>query len=63
MNEQSEMQIIANDLENMAIRIEALRAHPKLTDAGTAVAQVHSLVREAMADIHRQDTQERLGGR
>lgn len=59
MNEQFKMAIIANDLDSMNMRIEDLRAHPKLTDAQVAVQKARDLMREAMGDIHQEDMRKR----
>lgn len=55
-----EAQIIANDLDSLAIRIEMLQAHPRYTDAGNFVCQAKQAVIDASTDIHQREMRERF---
>lgn len=55
-----EAQIIINDLASMNIRIEQLQAHPKYTEAQTAVQRAKECIAEGMSDIHQRETRTRF---
>jgi hypothetical protein len=52
MNWYTQASIIANDLNSMIHRIEALPAHPRMTDALVAVQDAEKALREAQALLH-----------
>lgn len=60
MHKDFTMAIIANDLDSMAFRIEALEAHPELTAAGEFVRKAHAAMAKARVDIHQRDMKERF---
>lgn len=60
MHKDITMAIIANDLDSMGLRIEALEAHPELTAAGEFVRKAHTAVVKATVDIHQRDMKERF---
>ena len=59
MNWQMQAQIVANDLDSMQIRIEALPAHPRMTDALNAIIEAEKALREAWGDLHQIETRKR----
>lgn len=59
MHDQAKMRILANDLDSMVVRVEDLPAHPRLTDALTAVQAARGAVREAAGDLHQADMRRR----
>lgn len=61
MTDHQASQILINDLESMTHRIEALPAHPKLTEALGAVQDAERLVREAMTDLHHAEMRRQFG--
>lgn len=58
-----EAQIIINDLASMNIRIEQLQAHPKYTEAQTAVQRAKETMIEGMSDLHQREMRERFARR
>ena len=60
MHKDFAMAIIQNDLDNMAMRIEALEAHPQLTTAGELVRRAKEAMVLARSDIHQRDMKERF---
>lgn len=56
----SEAAIIANDLDSMRIRIEALPAHPRYTDAMNLVTQAKEAITEGRVDLHHRDMKARF---
>ena len=60
MNKFSQAAILVNDLDSMVHRIEALDAHPRLTDALNAVHAAKKAVAEARADIHQSEMRARF---
>lgn len=60
MDNQSKMKILCNDLDNIFIRIEALEAHPLLTDAGTSVLDAKASIRRAATELHQTDMHTRF---
>ena len=62
MDYQTQMALIANDLDSLFLRIEALPAHEKLTDAGTAAQSARDLVRAAAVDLHQREMRSRFRG-
>lgn len=60
MNKSSNMAIIVNDLDSMVHRIEALEAHPKLTDALNSVQSAKAAMLLASVDIHQRDMKARF---
>jgi hypothetical protein len=52
--------IIQNDLDSMAMRIEALEAHPELTKALASVQSAKAAMILARVDIHQRDMKERF---
>lgn len=59
MNEDRQMAIIINDLDSLVHRIEALRAHPSLTDALAAVVKAKGSMESARIEIHHADLMKR----
>lgn len=55
-----EPQMIENELENVRLRIEALAAHPRYTEAGNLVQKAKEAVREAAADLHQREMKARF---
>lgn len=60
MHESFAAQIIANDLDSIALRIESLSAHPLYTEARALVDKAKSAVLGAAADLHQRDMRERF---
>lgn len=60
MNANSQAAVIANDLDSMRHRIEALPAHPAYTDALNAVTKAMESVKEGQADLHQRGMRERF---
>lgn len=60
MNANSEAAVIANDLDSMRHRIEALPAHPSYTDALNAVTKAMDAVKEGQSDLHQRGMRERF---
>lgn len=60
MIEQFTARIIANDLDSIAIRIEALSAHPEYTKAGDMVRQAKTAVLAAATDLHHSEMKRRF---
>lgn len=60
MNTHSQAAVIANDLDSLHHRIEALPAHPKYTDALNAVALARDCVKAGSIDLHQRDMKERF---
>jgi hypothetical protein len=60
MHKDFTMAIIQNDLDSMAMRIEALEAHPELTNAGEFVRRAKEAMIKARGDIHQRDTKDRF---
>ena len=52
MNYDSEAAIILNDLDSMRVRIEALEAHPRYTDALNLVTEAKAAISEGRVDLH-----------
>ena len=59
MHYQIEMNILANDLDSIFHRIEALPAHELLTTAGELIEQAKEALKEAQGDLHQRDIRER----
>lgn len=59
MNHDSQMAIIINDLDSLRHRIEALPAHPRLTDALNNITDARDAVTEARVALHRKALSER----
>jgi hypothetical protein len=49
-----EAAIIVNDLDSMAHRIEMLQAHPRYTDALSAVIKAKLAIGDGRSEIHQQ---------
>lgn len=47
-----EAAIIANDLDNLALRIEMLQAHPNYTEAGASVRAAKDWINKGRNSIH-----------
>lgn len=60
MNHQSEAAVIANDLDSMVHRIEALPPHPQYTAALNAVQAARDAVKEGAIDLHQRSMRERF---
>jgi len=60
MHKDFNMAIIVNDLDSLAYRIEALEAHPELTNAGNLVRQAKEAMTNARVDIQQRDMKERF---
>lgn len=60
MNYDSQAAIIANDLDSLAHRIEALQAHPEFTKAVTAVLNAKFAINTGRADIHQSEARARF---
>lgn len=60
MDEQFTIRVMTNDLDSMAIRIEALSAHPDFTNAGDLVRKARDLLMSGASEIHQRDMQERF---
>ncbi|SFS42286.1 hypothetical protein [Brevundimonas viscosa] len=60
MHHQSLAAIIANDLNSLAHRIEALPAHPNYTAALNAVQEAEAAVKSAAVDLHQSEMRERF---
>lgn len=60
MHHQSEAAIIANDLDSLRHRIEALPAHPSYTDALNAVTEALEAIRFGRADLHQTEMKARF---
>lgn len=60
MHKDFTMAIIQNDLDSMAMRIEAPEAHPDLTAAGCAVRTARNAIIKARSEIHQRDMRERF---
>lgn len=59
MKWQTQAQIIVNDLNSMAARIEALPGHPKMTDALNSVQAAEKSLREAWGELHQAEIRAR----
>ena len=59
MDWQAEARVLANDLNSMTARIEALPGHPRMTDALNAVQEAEKALREAWGDLHQIETRKR----
>lgn len=60
MNSDALAAIIANDLDSLVHRIEALPAHPRFTDALNAVHAAKEAVTEGRVDLHHRGMRERF---
>lgn len=60
MNEDSQAAMLMNDLDNMVYRIEALQAHPRYTDALTAVKSAKEAIQDGRSQIHQFETAKRF---
>jgi hypothetical protein len=63
MNERNlgfEAQIVINDLDSMNVRIEQLQAHPKYTEAQTAVQRAKQAMIDGASDLHQRAMRERF---
>ncbi|GJK94537.1 hypothetical protein TUM17568_57430 [Klebsiella oxytoca] len=60
MNSDALAAIIANDLDSLIHRIEALPAHPRFTDALNAVHAAKKAVSEGRVEVHHQGMRERF---
>lgn len=58
-NDDFAARIIANDLDSINMRIEALPAHPLYTDAQVAVQKARDALRAGATDLHQQDMRKR----
>lgn len=61
MNSDSQAAIIANDLDSMRYRIEALPAHSLYTDALNAVTAARDAIKAGAVDLHQRNMRERFG--
>jgi len=59
MNWQQQAHVIANDLNSMTARIEALPAHPEMTAALIAVQAAEKSLRLAWGDLHQAEIRKR----
>lgn len=60
MNDDTAMAIIANDLDSLFLRIEALNAaHPKLTSAGRHLQEARDNLLDARQELHTADMRRR----
>lgn len=55
-----EAAILTNDLDSMIHRIELLQAHPRYTDALTAIQAAKQAVIDGRSDIHQREIRERF---
>lgn len=60
MNHHSQAAIIANDLDSLVHRIEALPAHPLNTTALTAILDAKQAIEAAASDLHQREMKERF---
>ena len=60
MDNDSKMAVMANDLDSMRHRIEALPGHVKMTEALNHVSDAAKLVTEARSDIHQAEMKKRF---
>ena len=60
MHHQSEAAIIANDLDSLVHRIEALPAHLQYTAALNAVQEARAAIVSGRADLHERDMKARF---
>lgn len=60
MHTDSQAAIIANDLDSLVHRIEALPAHPRYTDALNAVSQAKQAVNDGRIDLHQSEMRQRF---
>jgi len=60
MHPDSQAAIIANDLDSLVHRIEALPAHPENTAALNAVQAARQAINKARADLHQSAMRERF---
>lgn len=51
--------IIANDLDSLIHRIEALPAHPAYTDALNGVTEACAAIKRGRSEVHQRETAER----
>jgi hypothetical protein len=58
-NLDTEAAIIANDLDSLALRIEALQAHPRYTDALVAVQNAKQAMIDGRVRLHQSDMKAR----
>jgi len=50
-----EATVLANDLDSMLHRIEALPPHPRYTDAHNAIVLAHAAVLDGLTGLHQAD--------
>jgi hypothetical protein len=60
MHHQSQAAIIANDLDSMVHRIEALPAHTSYTEALMAIQKAKVAILNGASDLHQRDVRERF---
>jgi hypothetical protein len=60
MDHDQQAAVIANDLDSLIHRIEALPAHPGYTDALNAVAEAKAAVVSARVELHQRAMRERF---
>lgn len=63
MHHQSEAAVIANDLDSLIHRIEALPANPGYTDALNAVQEAKAAILSGRAELHEREMRQRHGGK
>lgn len=60
MNDNFAARIMANELDSMVMRIEALPAHDLYTTAQAAVQTARDALRNGASDLHQQDMRKRF---
>lgn len=60
VNAGSQAAVIANDLDSMRHRIEALPAYPAYTDALNAVTKAMEAVKQGQGDLHQRGMRKRF---
>lgn len=60
MDHHFQAHIIANDLDSMNVRIEALPAHADYTMAQTLVRQAKDFINKGRADLHQSEMKQRF---
>lgn len=60
MHHDSQSAVLANDLDSMVHRIEALPAHPRNTDALNLVTEAKRAITEARIEVHQREMKARF---
>lgn len=56
MDDQTRLKIISNDLDSLFARVESMRPHPMLTNAGSSILQAKTEVEAAARQILKEKT-------